>query len=165
VVLGEKPLISEDTSPLDVALLDELISNMATLASVYHKPPQAFVSKLKKKVKVLTDALPFELFGRRRCADGRVFARSLIPAKRSSTPAEESPVNPTATKVHRRRCVGIHQLRANSALVFVNGCADQEGARGGEGSLIELDSSPVINPNDPFGFLSSPGPAPTTPVR
>lgn len=52
VVLGEKPLISEDSSPLDAALLDELISNMATLASVYHKPPQAFVSKLKKKVKV-----------------------------------------------------------------------------------------------------------------
>jgi len=52
VVLGEKPLISEDSSPLDAALLNELISNMATLASVYHKPPQAFVSKLKKKVKV-----------------------------------------------------------------------------------------------------------------
>jgi hypothetical protein len=41
---------------------------------------------------------------------------------------------------------------------------DQE-ARGGEGSLIELDSSPAASSNDPFGFLSSPGPAPTQPVR
>jgi hypothetical protein len=61
VVLGEKPLISEDTSPLDASLLDELIGNMATLASVYHKPPQAFVSKLKKKVKVIISLLALAL--------------------------------------------------------------------------------------------------------
>jgi AP-1 complex subunit beta-1 len=114
VVLGEKPLISEDTSPLDASLLDELIGNMATLASVYHKPPQAFVSKLKKKVKV--------------------FDPSNAEMKTSRRITGES-----------------------------DGDEDQE-ARGGEGSLIELDSSPAASSNDPFGFLSSPGPAPTQPA-
>jgi AP-1 complex subunit beta-1 len=48
VVLGEKPLISDSTTKLDDALLDELIANISTLSSVYHKPPEAFVSKLKE---------------------------------------------------------------------------------------------------------------------
>jgi len=47
VVLGEKPLISDSTIRLDETLLDELISQISTLASVYHKPPEAFVSKLR----------------------------------------------------------------------------------------------------------------------
>lgn len=48
VVLGEKPLISDSTIRLDESLLDELISHISTLASVYHKPPEAFVSKLRE---------------------------------------------------------------------------------------------------------------------
>lgn len=118
VVLGEKPLISEDSSPLDAALLDELIGNMATLASVYHKPPQAFVSKLKKKVKVFDPSKAELKTGRRITGES-------------------------------------------------DGDEDQEeGApRGGEGSLIELDSAPAVNPLDPFGFLSSPAAAPAPAVE
>lgn len=48
VVLGEKPLISDSTTKMDENLLDELIANISTLASVYHKPPETFVSKLKE---------------------------------------------------------------------------------------------------------------------
>eukprot|EP01114_Cavostelium_apophysatum_P004384 TRINITY_DN1460_c0_g1_i1.p1 TRINITY_DN1460_c0_g1~~TRINITY_DN1460_c0_g1_i1.p1 ORF type:complete len:890 (+),score=280.85 TRINITY_DN1460_c0_g1_i1:39-2708(+) len=48
VVLGEKPLISDSTTKLDDALLEELIANISTLASVYHKPPETFVTKLKE---------------------------------------------------------------------------------------------------------------------
>jgi len=48
VVLGEKPLISDSTINLEESLLDELISNISTLASVYHKPPESFVTKLKE---------------------------------------------------------------------------------------------------------------------
>jgi AP-1 complex subunit beta-1 len=51
VVLGEKPLISDSTTRLDDALLDDLIRNISTLASVYHKPPESFVTKLKDIVK------------------------------------------------------------------------------------------------------------------
>ena len=47
VVLSEKPLISDDSSMLEPTLLNELIHHISTLASVYHKPPSSFVSKLK----------------------------------------------------------------------------------------------------------------------
>ncbi|CAN6460597.1 unnamed protein product [Victoria cruziana] len=50
VVLAEKPVISDDSNQLDPSLLDELISNIATLASVYHKPPDAFVTRVKTAI-------------------------------------------------------------------------------------------------------------------
>jgi len=43
VVLAEKPLIAEETDLLEPTLLDELICHISSLASVYHKPPSAFV--------------------------------------------------------------------------------------------------------------------------
>eukprot|EP01135_Chromosphaera_perkinsii_P001441 Nk52_evm9s169 gene=Nk52_evmTU9s169 len=43
VVLSEKPLIADETDVLEPSLLDELICHISTLASVYHKPPSAFV--------------------------------------------------------------------------------------------------------------------------
>lgn len=43
VVLGEKPAIQDDTDALDDDTLEDLLSKLATLASVYHKPPAAFV--------------------------------------------------------------------------------------------------------------------------
>lgn len=53
VVLAEKPLISEETDLLEPTLLDELICHIGSLASVYHKPPSAFVegkSALRKSL-------------------------------------------------------------------------------------------------------------------
>ena len=44
VVLTDKPQISEETDMLESGLLDELISNIATLAAVYHKPASTFGS-------------------------------------------------------------------------------------------------------------------------
>ncbi|XP_053466722.1 AP-1 complex subunit beta-1 isoform X1 [Ictalurus furcatus] len=43
VVLAEKPLISEETDLIEPTLLEELICHIGTLASIYHKPPSAFV--------------------------------------------------------------------------------------------------------------------------
>ena len=43
VVLAEKPLISEETDVIEPTLLDELCCHIGTLASVYHKPPTAFI--------------------------------------------------------------------------------------------------------------------------
>ncbi|XP_067930171.1 AP-1 complex subunit beta-1-like [Watersipora subatra] len=43
VVLAEKPVISERTDSIESDLLSELISNIGTLASVYHKPLSSFV--------------------------------------------------------------------------------------------------------------------------
>jgi AP-1 complex subunit beta-1 len=39
----DKPVIEDDTFRLDPALLNVLIEQIATLSSVYHKPPDAFV--------------------------------------------------------------------------------------------------------------------------
>lgn len=47
VVLAEKPVISDDSNQLDPSLLDELLANIATLSSVYHKPPDSFVTRVK----------------------------------------------------------------------------------------------------------------------
>ena len=45
IVLADKPTINDDVSKLDPQLLHLLINNISSLASVYHKPPQAFVQK------------------------------------------------------------------------------------------------------------------------
>lgn len=51
VVLAEKPLISEETDLIEPTLLDELICNISSLASVYHKPPNAFVEGSKSSLR------------------------------------------------------------------------------------------------------------------
>ena len=45
VILSEKPEIGDDTCVIESSLLDDLISQISSLASVYHKPSEAFVSK------------------------------------------------------------------------------------------------------------------------
>lgn len=45
VVLSQKPEIGDDTFTIEAALLDELMQQISTLASIYHKPPEAFVMK------------------------------------------------------------------------------------------------------------------------
>jgi hypothetical protein len=48
VILAEKPPISDTSYTLDSALLDRLVENIGTLASVYGKPPEQFVKKLRE---------------------------------------------------------------------------------------------------------------------
>jgi len=48
VILAEKPPISDTSYTLDSALLDKLVENIGTLASVYGKPPEQFVKKLRE---------------------------------------------------------------------------------------------------------------------
>lgn len=43
VVLGDKPIIKGDTFKLEPNVLHVLIRQIATLSSIYHKPPEAFV--------------------------------------------------------------------------------------------------------------------------
>jgi AP-1 complex subunit beta-1 len=45
VVLSEKPPISSNQQVLSQRLLNELISELGSLASVYHKPADSFVGK------------------------------------------------------------------------------------------------------------------------
>ncbi|EFJ43916.1 hypothetical protein VOLCADRAFT_65427 [Volvox carteri f. nagariensis] len=51
VVLAEKPVIADDSSTLDPSLLEQLVSRyLATVAAVYHRPPETFVSRQRMAV-------------------------------------------------------------------------------------------------------------------
>ncbi|KAL2890867.1 AP-1 complex subunit beta-1 [Ceratocystis lukuohia] len=45
IILSQKPAISTTMTSLPPNLLEQLLSELSTLASVYHKPPEAFVGK------------------------------------------------------------------------------------------------------------------------
>eukprot|EP01029_Cantina_marsupialis_P028340 TRINITY_DN776025_c0_g1_i1.p1 TRINITY_DN776025_c0_g1~~TRINITY_DN776025_c0_g1_i1.p1 ORF type:complete len:883 (-),score=262.76 TRINITY_DN776025_c0_g1_i1:95-2389(-) len=55
VVLSERPLIKDDTHFLEPALLDQLIDNLGTLASIYHKPVESFVVPRKPGLEIESD--------------------------------------------------------------------------------------------------------------
>ncbi|PNW76833.1 hypothetical protein CHLRE_11g478156v5 [Chlamydomonas reinhardtii] len=51
VVLAEKPVIADDSSSLDPSLLEQLVTRyLATVAAVYHRPPETFVSRQRLAV-------------------------------------------------------------------------------------------------------------------
>jgi AP-1 complex subunit beta-1 len=56
VVLSEKPPIKSTIQSLPPALLDQLINEMSTLASVYHKPPETFIGQAKYGVDAVQQA-------------------------------------------------------------------------------------------------------------
>lgn len=45
IILSQKPAISTTISSLPPALLEQLLGELSTLASVYHKPPESFMGK------------------------------------------------------------------------------------------------------------------------
>jgi AP-1 complex subunit beta-1 len=55
VVLAEKPVIADDTTQMDPSLLDLLINNISTLVSIYHKPAETFVRKVRNPLGVAHD--------------------------------------------------------------------------------------------------------------
>ncbi|CDW71914.1 ap-1 complex subunit beta-1 isoform x3 [Stylonychia lemnae] len=50
IILSQKPTISEDSSTIEPQLLDKLIDNVGMLSSIYYKPPEAFVKKIRDKI-------------------------------------------------------------------------------------------------------------------
>lgn len=55
IVLCEKPTISEDSSAIESLLLDKLVNNISMLSSVYYKPPEAFVKKIRDRINERVD--------------------------------------------------------------------------------------------------------------
>ncbi len=49
MVMAERPPISEDAGNVEAELLDPLLENIGTLASVYYEKPEHFVPKIKQK--------------------------------------------------------------------------------------------------------------------
>ena len=50
IIMGDKPTISEDSGHLEPQLLDKLIDNISMLSSVYYKPPETFVKKIRDRI-------------------------------------------------------------------------------------------------------------------
>jgi AP-1 complex subunit beta-1 len=50
IVMAERPTISTTGDDLETSLLDELILNISSLASVYQKPPKTFILHAKTHV-------------------------------------------------------------------------------------------------------------------
>lgn len=57
VILADKPIISDTASTIDPAMLDTLLANISSLASVYHKPPDTFVSRTRLAVQRAEDLI------------------------------------------------------------------------------------------------------------
>jgi hypothetical protein len=55
VVLAEKPVISDTSDVMEPSILDGLLSELGSLASVYHKPSAAFVSRARLAVQKAED--------------------------------------------------------------------------------------------------------------
>lgn len=91
VVLAEKPVISDDSNQLDPSLLDELLANIATLSSVYHKPPDAFVTRVKTVQKTEEEEYPDG-------EGGYSETSSHAPALGTSSPATTSNVQSSAAR-------------------------------------------------------------------
>lgn len=93
-MLAEKPVISDDSNQLDPSLLDELLANIATLSSVYHKPPDSFITRVKITQKTEEEEFP----------DGAEAGYSESPAQPgdsgASTPATSSSSPYTVPRQH-----------------------------------------------------------------
>lgn len=58
VVLANKPIITDDTAMLEPSLLKALMEQISTLASVYHKPADTFVSRQRLAVQTVDTSAP-----------------------------------------------------------------------------------------------------------
>ncbi|CAE7205840.1 BETAC-AD, partial [Symbiodinium sp. KB8] len=48
VVLAEKPVVTDDTNAVPESMLTDMLAQIATLSSVYHKLPEAFVRRVRR---------------------------------------------------------------------------------------------------------------------
>mmetsp|Transcript_42195 Transcript_42195/g.126217 ORF Transcript_42195/g.126217 Transcript_42195/m.126217 type:complete len:906 (+) Transcript_42195:120-2837(+) len=58
VVLGDKPPIRDDSQVIERGLLDNLIADLALMSSVYHKPPDEFVTRITTSAPLAADDAP-----------------------------------------------------------------------------------------------------------
>ncbi len=54
-MLAEKPIIAGDQEGMEPSLLEELLGELGSLASVYHKPSSTFVSRSRLAVQKAED--------------------------------------------------------------------------------------------------------------
>ncbi|KAL6613436.1 Adaptor protein complex beta subunit [Neocallimastix californiae] len=57
IVLSERPAITTEVEDMDWNLLDDLLLNISSLASIYHKPPNNFINGIKSRKLIQSPAL------------------------------------------------------------------------------------------------------------
>jgi AP-1 complex subunit beta-1 len=86
IVLSQKPPITTTMTSLPPALLEQLLAELSTLASVYHKPPESFVGKGRFGADEIQRAAIQEQ--RQNAAENPIAAS--VAAARNGTPAQSN---------------------------------------------------------------------------
>lgn len=155
VVLTEKPLISEETDLLEPSLLEQLVCHIGTLASVYHKPPSAFIDPAKAPLRQI-NPIPTAKFG-----------SSLLDTS-SATNTSRNGSAPTVIPSQDQVIADLLSLDLNAPATSANtggygGAMSGTTSMGGLDDLLGLggDSMPaaptMASSNNPFDSLSGLG--------
>ncbi|KAI3468708.1 hypothetical protein Pfo_025371 [Paulownia fortunei] len=135
VVLAEKPVISDDSNQLDHSLIDELLANIATLSSVYHKPPDAFTTRVKTMQRTEEEYYP----------DGSEGGYSESPVH-----AADTGVSPPATTSNAQYPAGRQPAAAPAAPAPVPDLLDLMG--------MNNDNTAIVSANQPASPAGPPLP-------
>ncbi|XAR55076.1 hypothetical protein NMG60_11030458 [Bertholletia excelsa] len=121
VVLAEKPVISDDSNQLDPSLLDELLSNIATLSSVYHKPPEAFVTRARTAQRTEEDDEPDGSEAAYGQSPAHVVDGATSPAAPTNAPhAAAGPAAPAPAPDLLGDLIGLDSNENNNAIAIVD---------------------------------------------
>lgn len=143
VVLTERPLANAGTyDSMEPSLLNELIDHVGSLASVYHKPPSAFLGNVKTRVganAAMGAAGDVEVVqrGARGGVDGVDGAGVQTSAATSYLSASEQSYSTPGVSVAGGGVMDLLDLDESSSDVIGGGAADS-GAFGGLGGLAGL---------------------------
>lgn len=155
VVLTEKPLISEETDLLEPSLLEQLVCHIGTLASVYHKPPSAFIDPAKAPLRQI-NPIPTAKFG-----------SSLLDTSSNANSARNGSSAPTVIPSQDQVIADLLSLDLNAPTTNSNtggfgGAMTGTTSMGGLDDLLGLggDSLPSatnVSSNNPFDSLAGLG--------
>jgi hypothetical protein len=139
VVLAPKPVISDDSSGLEPQVLQQLLAQMGTLASVYHKPADTFVSRQRLAV-ARAEELQVGLGAPAGATGTELSANPLEPDPPTHhSPPPHTTFKPGGAQVHRRRRGGSHR---------------QQRRRRGEGGAQRFASRRTPSPPQPARLLA-----------
>ncbi|KAK6592549.1 AP-2 complex subunit beta [Botrytis cinerea] len=151
IILSDKPPITTTMTSLPPALLDQLLTELSTLASVYHKPPETFVGQGRYGADAIQHAAIQEQ--RQNAVENPIAAA--VAAAANGTPAQNNAEN----------LLDIDFDGAAPASADAPPSAGASGLEGLAGTPQRVDS-PAVGANaggsmaDMMGLFDAPAPAP-----
>ncbi|CAB3402578.1 unnamed protein product [Caenorhabditis bovis] len=159
VVLAEKPLISEETDLLEPSLLEQLVCHIGTLASVYHKPPSAFIDPAKaplRQINPVASSNGANLLDTSSSRNGGAAAPTVIPS-------QDQVIADLLSLDLNASAPGVPFNNSMTGTTSSGGLDDLLGL----GGDVAAPAAPVVsqNPFDPLGSLGFGAPAPAAPTQ